>query len=99
MSKKPFKKGMLVRIVDDDNVYGAYSQIIKRHPKFAIRWCYKDWSPDTNPLYVVRGVYRHCMRDSHDKCKWCVVIEQVKTQKIYLIGELGLQKAFKWSED
>lgn len=91
MKKKPFKKGQKVEIIDKGDIYPQYSQIIKRHMKYAIHWAYKDTEPNTTDLYIVKGVYRHCEPDPYDKNNWCVVIENIRTHQIYLIGELGLK--------
>ena len=90
MKSKPFHKGDMVRITDQSEVYGCYSQMIKRHMQYAIHWAYKDWNPDTKSIYIVRGCYRHCMKDDYDPSEWCVVIEQKDTHRIYLISENGI---------
>ena len=88
--KKPFKRNDEVKIIGEKEIYGSYSQMIKRHPQYTLRWCYKG-KPDTKHLFNVLGVYRHCMSNEHDENKWCVVIQDKFTHQIFLIGEKGLE--------
>lgn len=75
--------------IDPDQVYISYSQFIKRHPKYAIRWAYKVM-PKTGEVYEVLGVYRHVMNAADDtKNKRCVVIKN-KIKQIFLIGNTGV---------
>ena len=92
--KKPFKRGDIVSVVDNDQVYFNYSQFIKRHLQYAIRWVYKEY-PDVEPArrnkYKVLGCYRHVREDRYDNNEWCIVIQSIHSKQIYLIGERGIK--------
>ena len=90
-NKLVFKKNDLVKIVNDDHVYICYSQFIKRHLQYAIRWAYRAY-PNTGHIFRVKGVYNHCRKDKYDKNKKCIVIEDQTNHQIFLIGELGIKE-------
>ena len=91
MNNINFKKGDIVEVIHDGHVYISYSQFIKKHLQYAIRWVYKEY-PDKDHIFKVRGVYNHCMEDKYDKNKKCIVIEDIDTKQIYLVGELALKE-------
>lgn len=95
-----FKKGDIVEVINDGHVYISYSQFIKRHLQYAIRWSYKEY-PDLNHIFKIKGIYNHCKEDKYDKCTKCIVIEDLDTKQIYLVGELALKKYIpnKYKED
>lgn len=82
------QKGNLVRI-NPVHCYQNYSQFIKRHIKYAIRWAYKC-RPNSNHIYKVLAIHKHCMKDLYDDNKLCIVVEDTVTKQIYLMGEKGL---------
>ncbi len=84
------RTGDTVRIIDADQVYANYSQMMKRHPQFALRWAYKG-SPNTADLYRILQIYPHCLADPYDKNDYCVIIQNTTTRQIYMIGECGLE--------
>lgn len=83
-------KGDIVTI-DSSHCYGGYSQFIVRHLQYAIRWAYKS-SPHEKYHYEVKGIYKHCMKDKYDENKYVVVVENVLTKQIFLMGEKGIIK-------
>ena len=82
------KKGDIVR-VNSSHCYVSYSQFIWRHLKYAIRWAYKCL-PYMNYKYKVKGIYKHCMKDRYDDNKYVVVVENITTKQIFLVGERGV---------
>ena len=91
MNKINFKKDDLVEVLNHDHVYISYSQFIKRHLQYAIRWVYKE-CPELTHVFKIKGIYNHCMSNKYDHNTKCIVIEDLDTKQIYLIGELGLKK-------
>ena len=91
--EKPFKRGDIISVTDNDQVYFNYSQFIKYHMQYAIRWVYKEF-PDVEPprrnRYRVLGCYKHVREDRYDKNKSCIVIQALNSKQIYLIGERGI---------
>ena len=91
-TKKPFTKGDIVMVTDNDQVYYNYSQFVKRHPQFAVRWAYKVFpNPTNDKFYNVLGCYKHVLPDRYDRNEWCVVIQSEASKQIFLIGERGLK--------
>ena len=72
-----------------DHCYISYSQFVKRHPKYAIRFAYKCF-PIEDTIYRVLGVYPHVMDDFWDDNDYVVVVESTKNRQIFLMGEQGL---------
>ena len=91
MNNINFKKDDLVEVTNDGHVYISYSQFIKRHLQYAIRWVYKE-CPNKEHIFKIRGIYNHCMENKYDKNTKCIVIEDLDTKQIYLVGELALRK-------
>lgn len=83
-----FDKGSLVAC-NADHCYISYSQFIKRHPEYAIRFAYKCF-PKADAIYRILGVYTHVMEDFWDVNDYVVVVEDTKNRQIFLMGELGL---------
>lgn len=84
------KKGVDVDIINTGQCYPSYVQLIMRHPQYALRWCYKG-RPNKDHVFLVRGVYNHCMEDECDDCKYAVIVEDTSTKQLYIMGELGLK--------
>jgi len=84
------RAGDLVTITDIGQVYTNYSQMMKRHPQYALRWVYKGL-PKSDDTYRILQIYPHCMANSHDKNDYCVIIQNTLTQQIYMIGEYALE--------
>lgn len=77
--------------VNPEECYISYSQFIKWHPQYAIRWAYKV-RPKLQETYTVLGTYRHVMRATKtfpDTNKYCVVVQN-KIKQIFLVGEQGV---------
>lgn len=87
--KCPFKKGDCVEIIDHGQVYVSYSQFIKRHPQFMLRWAYRA-DPNDRHYFTVLGIYKHVIFDKYDQNKYIVVIQSNVNYQIFLIGETGL---------
>ncbi len=85
------KKNDIVKVVDIKQVYFCYSKFIKRHLQYAIRWVYKGF-PNVSNCFKIRDVYKHCMKDKRDVNSKCIVIQDMETSQIYLIGETGIKE-------
>ena len=83
-----FKRGSQVKC-DPDECYVSYSQFIKWHPQYAIRWAYKA-SPNAGDIFTVLGIYNHVRKDKWDTNKYCVVVRN-KIKQIFLMGENGIK--------
>lgn len=83
------RKGDKVKVGDADHCYFNYSQFIKLHPQYMLRWAYKTM-PNLEHDYTVLGVHHHVMKDPYDNNKTCVVLRDDMTNQIFLIGENGL---------
>lgn len=77
--------------VNEDYIYYSYTQFVHRYFWLASRYQYKcQVNNDGLPLKVI-GVYKHVMKNEHDKNKYVVVVQD-KFKRIYLVGELGVEK-------
>lgn len=83
------KKGDIV-MIDDEFCYGNYSQFIKYHWKYAIRWAYKCM-PNKSHLFRVLGVHSHVQDDRFDRQQFVIAVEDIRTRQIFLTGELGIK--------
>ena len=83
------RKGDKVTI-RNEHCYISYSQFIKWHPKYAIRWAYKVMPEDKDTTYTVLGVHRHVMREKYDKDNTRCVVVQNKIKQIFLVGNTGV---------
>ena len=89
-SSLAFERGSLVKC-DPDECYISYSQFVKWHPQYAIRWAYKA-RPSSEDIFTVLGVYNHVRKNRLDENKYCVVVRN-KIKQIFLIGENGIKNA------
>ena len=87
-----FKKGDKIKLSTIDHIYTSYTQMIKRHPWFALRWVYKEF-PNIEHDFIIKAIYKHCMKDEYDTNKYCIVIQDVSTMQIYMTGEKGIEVA------
>ena len=87
MSEHPIKGDKVT--INPDNCYFSYSQFIKRHPRYAIRWAYKV-IPEARETYTVIGVHRHVMSERFDVENTRCVVVQNKIKQIFLIGNTGV---------
>jgi hypothetical protein len=86
---KSISKGTLVTC-NPDECYISYSQFIKKHPKYAIRFAYKCY-PKTDSTYKVLGIYKHVMDDFWDHNDYVIVVESTANRQIFLMGEFGVE--------
>lgn len=86
---KSIAKGTLVTC-NPNECYISYSQFVKKHPKYAIRFAYKCY-PKTDDTYRVLGIYKHVMDDFWDHNDYVVVVESITNRQIFLMGELGIE--------
>ncbi|MCM1214161.1 MAG: hypothetical protein NC548_06525 [Lachnospiraceae bacterium] len=87
-----FEPGSIVKITTNEHIYGSYSQMMKHHPQYALRWAYKVFKADLTHKYIILKIYPHVMKNRYDDNKYCFIIEDTVTRQIFMIGELGLEK-------
>ena len=85
-----FKAGDLVKLKTTDSTYANYTQMMKRHPQYALRWVYKGF-PNTDHLFQILRIYPHVRSNPHDENQWCVIVQDVTTRQIYMVGEYALE--------
>lgn len=90
-----FEIGDLIT-VDNNELYGSYTQFVNRHRKYAARFQYKTLSLDNDAKRLtVVGVYKHVFgsagRDLYDRNKYVVVVQD-QYKRIYLVGETGVRR-------
>lgn len=83
-----FKRGDSV-YVNPEECYFSYTQFIKRHPKYMLKWSYRSF-PKENKIYVIDGFYRHTLNNKYDKNSFVVVVKDGLNGQTFLVGELGL---------
>jgi len=76
--------------VNPDHVYISYTQFVNKHKKYAARYQYKQ-NLDKNSSYKVIDVCKHVINNVYDENKYVVVLID-KFKRIYLSGELGVNK-------
>lgn len=85
-----FNKGDLV-YCNPDKCYVCYSQFIKRHPKYMLKWAYRTF-PKDDMEYVIDGFYKHVMKENYDNDSYVVVVKHKNNGQTFLIGESGLSR-------
>lgn len=85
-----FKPKNVVRLKTDGQTYTNYSQMMKHHPQYALRWAYKS-RPNTVDLYQILKIYPHVLPSPYDDNKWCVIVQNLTTRQIYMVGEYALE--------
>jgi hypothetical protein len=81
--------------VDNEQIYGNYTQFVKLHIKYAPRFQYQTWELDESAKRLkVIGVHRHVKGKTakyYDNNKYVVVVADAR-KRIYLVGESGVKK-------
>lgn len=77
--------------VDGSECYACYTQFIKLHPWYVLRWAYKCL-PNEAHRFTVLGIYNYRTMNRYDDNKYCIVVEDCSTKQIFLMGENGVQK-------
>lgn len=85
-----FRPKDIVSLKTDEQTYLNYSQMMKRHPQYALRWAYKS-RPNTSDLYQILKIYPHVLPSAYDENEWCVIIQNLITRQIYMVGEYALE--------
>ena len=91
MNKSGFNKGDRVKLINNDHIYASYTDFIKRHKKYMLKWAYKS-RPIITHAFTVLGIHKHVSKRQYDKNDYCIAIQDNTTSQIFLTGETALKK-------
>ena len=91
MNTGEFNKGDKVRLANNNELYSRYTDFIKRHKKYMLKWAYGS-RPIVTHTFTILGIHKHVKKHVFDENNYCVAIQDDVTDQIFLTGDLALKK-------